>query len=100
MSDAIRQKHAFAMGQTTPGYGTYSGHMSGGSSMKGHQKSNGGIGKASHGHSMGVGGVGMGGVVGTTPTSGKQDTAGSSGQSKNQFGGGMPSGNGSSLRRW
>jgi len=115
MSDAIKQKHAFAMGQTTPGYGHYVDHMAkGGHSMArnrkvptaGHHNMDGGIGHGthhhnhkSHGHTEGVvhqktGGVGEGGTVGGPSQSGEH------GPSDNQFGGKMPSGNGSSLGRW
>jgi len=115
MSDAIRQRKGFAMGQTTPGYGHNVEHMAkGGHVMSrhhvptaGHHNMDGHIGRGahghghkSHGHTEGVvhqktGGVGEGGTTNNGPSQ-----SGCCGPSDNQFGEKMPSGNGSSLRRW
>lgn len=115
MSDAISQHKGFAMGQTTPGYGHYEpsahgdhmAHRKHHVPTAGHHNMDGGIHKGTHGHSHkshghhdGVhftntdGGVGQGGAS-TGP-----HQSGSKGPSDNQFGGGMPSGKGSSLGRW
>lgn len=118
MSDnAVRRQKGMAMGQGNKGYG-HMGPPSGGRNpgfAKGghvakvptarHSNMHGGIDgehdhtHKSHGHGYGVqhqetGGVGEGGTVGGT----KQDAH--KGPSCNQFGEGMPKGNGSSLGKW
>lgn len=114
----IRRSAGQAMGQKNLGYGHMEGNDSGrnpgyarGGSVKAatSKTMNGGIGKSAHGQThkshgfkdgvvhQKTGGVGTGGAR-TGGGSGK--TSGSSGPSTNQFGGGMPSGKGSSLGRW
>lgn len=127
MTDAIRQRKAFAMGSTTPGYGEYhdkavgrnpgyakGGHVKHHVPTAGHHNMDGHIGKGAHGHNhkthghhVGVvhhktGGVHQepGGVGEGGETHGPKQSTGATGPSENQFGQGMPKGHGSSLGRW
>lgn len=101
-SGPIRQNHSMAMGSKALGYGhetvTGTGRNPGyakGGSVKNRDTHAGH--KSGHGAKVGKAmGVGQGGAPGGT----KQATGGESGPSKTQFGGKMPSGNGSSLGRW
>lgn len=101
--NTIRRRAGMAMGQGNTGYGHLGSNSDSGRcpgyAKGGHVKDS--RVHAGHGHKLGgTHGVGKGGTVGTAPTTGKQDTAGNSGRSVNQFGSKMPSGGGSSLGRW
>ena len=101
-SGPIRQHKAMAMGSKSMGYGHET--VTGGGRNPGYAKGGSVKHRDTHaGHKTGAGsklgktyGIGQGGAPGGP----KQATGGESGPSKNQFGGGMPGGKGSSLGRW